>query len=397
MRGNWLLIMRMCSRVILFLGSTDDLPRDKQRADDGKAIEKLFKDINNGGLRRKRGADFDLSDSDDDAEARRRRKQREFAKMRKALLENENVGKIAEDPKKMAFLKAIEDRDDDQDLDFLDRPAEDTFCVEMDTQQEGESLSQQRDATEGTEMEKDKHPSGYDRAAMRPPATSRRTAPAASKKPATLKEIRDSVSFLVEEPGSFNINTEDPSSSADEDAGREAEIPPLRRNDTPADISIENIQTTTANPRRTRSNPIIDRLVLKRQQSSSASSLASSTSLAFQAPGAPASATTFVPSLLRRAGTSNLSSLSNTDANGISHTTAAATERAAGGGDKEGFVKRGGTKRSSVNFAMREREKRGVVEDVERRKRDGREKLRASRQHGGGIVGMLSRGSTWEE
>ena len=45
-------------------------------------------------LRRKRGADYDLSDSDDEGEARRRRKQREFAKMRKALLEDEEIGKI---------------------------------------------------------------------------------------------------------------------------------------------------------------------------------------------------------------------------------------------------------------------------------------------------------------
>ena len=392
--------MRMCSRLIFSHGSANDHLRDKQRADDGKAIEKLFKDINNGGLRRKRGADFDLSDSDDAAEARRRRKQREFAKMRKALLENENVGKIAEDPRKMAFLKAIEDRDDDQDLDFLDRPAEDNFCIEMDTQQEGESQSQQNDTTEGPQLGKDKPSLGLDKATMRPPANPRRTAPDASKRPASLKEIRDSVSFLIEEPGSFNINTEDPSSSADEDATEEAGIPRLRRNDTPADTtSISNGQPTTTNPRRTRSNPIIDRLVLKRQHSSSASSLASSSGMAFQAPGAPASATTFIPSLLRRAGTSNLSALSNTDANGISHATgAAATERAAGGGDKEGFVKRGGTKRSSVNFAMREREKRGVVEDVERRKKEEREKLRARRQgDGGGIVGMLSRGSTWEE
>ena len=87
-------------------------------------------------LRRKRGAEFDLSDSEDDAEARQRRKRREFAKMRKALLENENVGKIAEDPKKLAFLRAIEDReeDDDEELDFLDRPAEASFRIEPDTQ-----------------------------------------------------------------------------------------------------------------------------------------------------------------------------------------------------------------------------------------------------------------------
>jgi mediator of replication checkpoint protein 1 len=68
---------------------------DKERADDEKRIDKLYKDVTTGMLRRKRGADLDdLSDSDDEAEERRRRKQREFAKMRKALLEDENIGKI---------------------------------------------------------------------------------------------------------------------------------------------------------------------------------------------------------------------------------------------------------------------------------------------------------------
>ena len=58
-------------------------------------MERLFKDITNGTLRRKRGADYDLSDSDDDGEARRAMKRREFARMRKALLEgNEDIGKI---------------------------------------------------------------------------------------------------------------------------------------------------------------------------------------------------------------------------------------------------------------------------------------------------------------
>ncbi len=69
-------------------------PRDEERARDEKNIERLYKDIANGGLRRKRLAEFDLSDSDDDIEERRRRKQREFAKMRRHLLEDENIGKI---------------------------------------------------------------------------------------------------------------------------------------------------------------------------------------------------------------------------------------------------------------------------------------------------------------
>lgn len=69
---------------------------DKERIADEKQIAKLYRDINNGGLRRKRGADFELSDSEDDGEARRRKKQQEFARMRKALMEDENIGKIGE-------------------------------------------------------------------------------------------------------------------------------------------------------------------------------------------------------------------------------------------------------------------------------------------------------------
>jgi mediator of replication checkpoint protein 1 len=68
---------------------------DKDRADDEKRVDKLYRDITTGMLRRKRGADLDdLSDSDDEAAERRRRKQLEFARMRKALLEDEHIGKI---------------------------------------------------------------------------------------------------------------------------------------------------------------------------------------------------------------------------------------------------------------------------------------------------------------
>jgi len=70
---------------------------DKERADDEKRVERLFKDIANGGLRRKRGAEMELWESDDEDEAMARRraaKQREFAKMRKALLADEKLGKI---------------------------------------------------------------------------------------------------------------------------------------------------------------------------------------------------------------------------------------------------------------------------------------------------------------
>ena len=69
---------------------------DKDRADDEKRIDRLYKDITTGALRRKRGVGVDelSDDSDDEAAERRRRKQAEFRKMRQALLMDENVGKI---------------------------------------------------------------------------------------------------------------------------------------------------------------------------------------------------------------------------------------------------------------------------------------------------------------
>lgn len=70
---------------------------EKERAADEKQIDKLYKDITTGGLRRKRGTDMDdLSDSEDEAAERRRKKQMDFARMRKALLEDEHLGKIGE-------------------------------------------------------------------------------------------------------------------------------------------------------------------------------------------------------------------------------------------------------------------------------------------------------------
>lgn len=316
-------------------------------------------------LRKKRGADFDLSDSDDDAEARRKRKRIEFAKMRKALLADEKVGKIAEDPKKLAFLQSIEDRSPDDDFDFLDRPAEDSFRVEMDTQEDRDSQSQQAPLSAPQESKR-KFPlaeSVPDSGNMRPPPAARRTTNA--KKPASLAEIRESVSFLTEEPGSINI-AQEPSSSASEDE--------------------ENRHTNSHhNPRRTSSNPIIDRLSLKRAESASTST---SSRLAFHDPAMNPSIGGFkVPSLLRRATTSQLSA-NRPDANGIS--TTALTERAAGGGEKGDFVRRGGTKRSSVNFVSREKERRAAVEGVERRRREERERVAKERRSGLGTLGVGS-------
>ncbi|KAL9011200.1 MAG: hypothetical protein Q9173_003938 [Seirophora scorigena] len=330
---------------------------NKERVSDEKAVEKLFKDINNGMLRRKRGAEFDLSDSEDDIEARRSRKRREFAKMRRALLENENVGKIAEDPKKLAFLRAIEDRDDDEDLGFLDQPeAASQPAIGGESQETADSQAQAR--PEPLVLGKRKRPltESVPDAANRPPPSARRTF--TESKPQSLAEIRASVSFLIEEPNAVTIA---PPSSSPVASDNENE------NDENVYVPSSTIRRTDKDPfsshrQRTNSNAaVIDRLSLKR--TSTASTSTATSNLFFHAPTADSS-NFRVPSLLRRATTSSSSSFlsnvnSKTDQHGIS--TFAGTERAAGGGEKGDFVRKGGTKRSSVNWVSKER--RGVPEE----------------------------------
>ncbi|KAL9002050.1 MAG: hypothetical protein Q9188_005007, partial [Gyalolechia gomerana] len=290
---------------------------DKERASDEKAVDKLFKDINNGMLRRKRGAEFDLSDSEDDAEARRRRKRKEFAKMRKALLENENVGKIAEDPKKMAFLRAIEDREDDEDLDFLEQVEESSQqVIDINSQETPDPQSQSHTESSDTALGKRRRPlaeSAPD-AINRPPAVARRTA--ATSKPSSLAEIRASVSFLIEEPDA--APTAPPFSSpmaSDNEGDENNEIELLQistTKNTTKDTNNNNNPFTT-HPRRT-TNPVIDRLSLKRNSTSSTSS--TSNNLFFQSPSTTTNFTSSnftAPSLLRRATTSSSSFLTQQD------------------------------------------------------------------------------------
>jgi mediator of replication checkpoint protein 1 len=79
---------------------------DKERQDDEKRINKLYKDVTTGMLRRKRGADLDdLDDPDDEAAERRRRKQEEFARMRKALREDEKIGKLGKTYRKIGYTR----------------------------------------------------------------------------------------------------------------------------------------------------------------------------------------------------------------------------------------------------------------------------------------------------
>lgn len=127
---------------------------EREKVQDEKDVNKLLKDLQSGLLRKKRGAEFDLDDSDDgdDGEARRRAKRRQMAKMRRELMKDGNIEKIANNPKRQAFLSAIEDRDRDEEMDFLDRGEEDLF-VELgmvsQSQEVGQSLETSQSPDQG--------------------------------------------------------------------------------------------------------------------------------------------------------------------------------------------------------------------------------------------------------
>lgn len=181
--------------------------RDKERSRDEATVSKLLKDITTGALRRKRGAadDLELSDEEDAHARRQEAKRREFARMRRELLKSdERIEKIAEDPRKTAFLRAIEDLEDEEE--GLD---------ERDESQDQKTESQPREAP--TEVSQPQANTVLQPALLsvtnRLPISLRRTAKGSNtntvasnnmKKPASLADIRESLSFLIEEPDSQN-------------------------------------------------------------------------------------------------------------------------------------------------------------------------------------------------
>jgi mediator of replication checkpoint protein 1 len=295
------------------------------------------------------------------------------AKLRKALLEDERIGKIAENPKKMAFLRAIEDRGEEDEMDFLDDldDAEETV----------DSQSQSRDDTFQKEVLQvsDSQPNSV----MGPPKrklsqdseTEKRLPPhlrriKVTKRPSNLSEIRESLSSLIEEPNTVIMSHESSGSDSGEEDG-----------DSGADARRTQKDKENRDPfasRRKASIPVVDRISLKRASSNTVST---STRLAF---AAPSSTPGFkVPALLRRT-TTNSSISSGSSTSGVS-----GTERTAGGfGDEVKFAKRAG-KNSGVNYFARENERKLKVEESEKRRKEKRWKgAEGRRKVVGGLFGM---------
>lgn len=326
-------------------------------------------------LRRKRGADYDLSDSDDGGEARRRTKRRQFAKMQKALFSDERVKKMAENPGNQAFLRTIEDQGSDDEMDFLE-------IVEAPASQGDESQSQNEQPEQAEQQQQQQRqiiPDSQPRKPLgsagdnRAPAHMRRTKD--GKKPSNIGEVRETLSDLLEDGRHSSVipATEVGSDSEDEDAR-------------PA--SRGNKENHSPASRRSR-NVVVDRISLKRNASSGLSS--SSNRLAFTTAGGSSSSFKVPASLLRRA-TTNSSLLSTASTTTSSSSTTMATGSGSGSGfGEEAKIKKGAGKKSGINGFARDNEKMARMQENERRREE--KKVRGAESRAGLVGGLLGKGS----
>ncbi|GKZ32700.1 hypothetical protein AbraIFM66950_002299 [Aspergillus brasiliensis] len=423
-----------------------------QRTNDEKQVAKLLKDITTGALRRRRNADdeFDLDDSDDELLARRREKQREFARMRKALLADEKIGEIAENPKKAAFFRAVEDRDDDDDdvgFDFLDEPQESTQTDDPSSQDNTTPRPEGNANNENHNNNNRKRPLDHDTSENqslppRPPPHLRRTKPvsAMSKKPATLAEIRETLSFLTEthEYDSFHetasIDMDDMDIDMDDDTDEDSEDPLSTTITTTTTKTHQHHQqqqdgtqdgagaeqplpaSQRQHPRRTSRprGPVVDRLALLRQASSNSANTNSTNGgatapggnrMAFHSgsgggAGSDLSSGFARPPLIRKTTSSSTSSMgsnrsvsSRTKSGGsLSSTSSKSSNIAAGGGGGGG-----GGKSGAVNYytAARERERERQLRVQERGTGSSGNMKALLEKHARNRLGELGRGQ-WE-
>ncbi|KAK5072807.1 hypothetical protein LTR64_000786 [Lithohypha guttulata] len=402
------------------------LHADREREADAAGVSKLLKDITTGALRRKRGAgdDLDLSDDEDVATRRQQAKQREFARMRRELLKNEAVSKIAEDKRKEAFLRSIEDRDaDDEGDDEFDQPE---TSLEVDSQDQSQPKT--GEGNEGNRADSQATTSSV--AALKPLRESqlnigafdhRRARVAVSQKPGTLAEIRESVSFLIEEPESqaglldlgLSDSEEEPEAYVDLDRHfQQAEADEEDEKEDLGDFVVADDNRDSGSEfvfkkpelpstggsrapyseRRTKAVNVVDRLSLRKQTSSSSSISGSASELAFSIK-AGSSGLSGVPSLLRRATTN--SSLSSVSGRGNTSNTGVVTnepERGSAAQEKE-FVRKGAnTSRNAINYQGRQNLKEekmsaraGIVKQQQQKK---------TKKNGSFLTGLF-RGDTW--
>ncbi|KAI5367239.1 Putative DNA replication checkpoint mediator, MRC1 domain-containing protein [Septoria linicola] len=376
---------------------------ERQRVADEADHQRLYKDLMTGALRRKQANMFDLDEDEDDLAVRRRQmKQREEARKRKLLLQDESIASLAEGRHSMgkdAFLKAIAD-DDERDDDVLDLSDVEDESQVPDSQPQSQA-SQQPEPTVAPLREVSGNKRRMDDApAERPPAKQRRTQPSAFRAPASLLEIQDSVSFLLEEPNmplagpsAIDLSSDSEQEQAEGGVGEEFDKEAdndgeasmreelARQNDggfapdtiamPPPRLPASQRRTAAAMPK---PSSVVDRLSLKRASSASEHSASAATSRTAWGSG---SQNHRVPSLLRRATTN-----SGANERGVSTSNGASSlSRQDSGGSTGSGVKMGGSKKSSLAYQARDAERKAIVEQSARRRAENTAKIAQLRRN----------------
>lgn len=369
---------------------------ERERVREEAETSKLYKDLTTGMMRRNRATNaFDLDEDEDEIAVRRRQmRQKEEAKKRRALLKDGNIAHLADGKSskgKEAFLKAIADDDGGDDmLDFGED--DDSAAATQDDDTQSQSLPVAAGASQETSGNKRKVADEED-SGERPPAKQRRTESSAFKKPTSLLELKESVSFLLEGshggtaagPTILDVSSDDEYGEADFDEGdddAEEEAEQTRQNDgcfAPNPTSFEAKAMPPprlpASQRRVAAKPaVVDRLSMKRASSSGSESAHSRTAWA----ATPASGGFKVPSLLRRA-TTNTATLAND--RGV--TTPNLSRENSG-------VKMGGSKKSSLAYQARAEERKAIVDASAKRREENTARIAQMRRNSNALSHGLS-------
>ncbi|KAM0708873.1 hypothetical protein Q7P35_002909 [Cladosporium inversicolor] len=371
----------------------------RERAAEEEATKKLYKDITTGALRRRQRDAWDFDEDEDDYLARKRQMRlREETRKRKLLLQDENVKDWAEKGKhskgKDAFLRAIADDDEQDEEDAVDLDDDEQDTQDQSTQQTQPEV----DGLPLQEISGNKRSAEEDGGAAqeRPPAKQRRVeeTDAAFSRPTSIVQVRESLSFLLDEPGQIAVG---PSALDNEDSDLEIEGEPIeldilphesddddiaaesaRQNDggfAPNPKSIQDValmpppaRLPAAQRRSAAKTAVVDRLSLKRASTSSTSA----DSRSAWSIGSSSQSADRTPSLLRRATTSLAASGAN-DRGVTTGAGAGGNDRGVtiGGGARVG----GGNKKSSLAYQARAEERRGIVEASARRRAENTAKI----------------------
>jgi mediator of replication checkpoint protein 1 len=267
--------------------------------------------------------------------------------MTRALIADERIGKIAQNPKQSAFFQTLADHMEDPEYDFLDAADMDVPMEDSQSQSEeakegdnGAEIavipdSQVASATPAPHNPLKRKSLDSQEKENNPPPNLRRTAlpDNMSRRPMTLADVQHSVSELLEDPRVM--------------------VPDSQFSDSDSELEIEP-------PISAAQKQVVDRLSMARAAVASAEATADG-HLAFHAPSAGSNIPGFrVPALVRRA-TSNLSAVST-------GTSGTATPVEGSG------VRRGGTGRSNIHAQAREAERRAALEKVEKKRKESLKK-----------------------